>query len=337
MATISPTSLITDTPQYEWDENASVDGSDGAYKDGDHVNKIMRYPQDIISEKTDYIKIESLKHTAQAMGLSGFGRDITDSDGKVEELSSTLHKGQVDTTTILPIPQNIQDNQAVGWGRNEINDWVAKAVTGANKAVNEDKIGGFFETLRNEGANAFKATTSTAGSSSIDFLKTKLIANAANLFGGNVTAQGLLTRSTGQIINTNVELLFNSVTLRSFTFGWDLVPRDGKEAGIIAQIIRNLKKRSSAKKSGEESYGFLNSPDLWRLTYMKGSGKHPFLNAFKHCALASVNTNYTGSGTYATYDDGTPVHMKLNLTFQELNPIYNEDYEDANAGKGVGY
>ena len=47
--------------------------------------------------------------------------------------------------------------------------------------------------------------------------------------------------------------------------------------------------------------------------------------------------NYTGSGTYATYDDGTPVHMKLNLTFQELNPIYNEDYEDANAGKGVGY
>ena len=70
MATISPTSLLTDTPQYEWDENASVDGSEGAYKTGDHVNKIMRYPQDIISEKTDYIKIESLKHTAQAMGLS---------------------------------------------------------------------------------------------------------------------------------------------------------------------------------------------------------------------------------------------------------------------------
>ena len=70
---------------------------------------------------------------------------------------------------------------------------------------------------------------------------------------------------------------------------------------------------------------------------MKGSGKHPFLNSFKHCALASIQMNYTGSGTYATYDDGTPVHMNMGMTFQELNPIYAEDYDDANAGSGVGY
>ena len=60
---------------------------------------------------------------------------------------------------------------------------------------------------------------------------------------------------------------------------------------------------------------------------MKGGKAHPFLNRFKSCALESINVNYTGSGTYATYPDGTPVHMKMDLTFKELNPIYAEDHE----------
>ena len=342
MATISPVSLLTDQPQYEWDSSASVDGSDGAYKDGDHTNKIMRYPQDIISATTDYIKIESVKHTAEAEGRSGFGAvdsdDFMEENGsRVKELSRTLHKSKVDTTTILPIPQNIQDNQSTGWGRNEINDWAAWGVSKFNKIAKTDSIGDAWTKTTDMVGDAFGAAGTTHGTGSINFLKARLIAGAANVFGSNVTAQGLLARSTGQIINTNVELLFNSVTMRSFTFGWDLVPRDGTEAKEIAQIIRNFKKRSSAKKNPDKNFGFLNAPDLWRISYMKGGGKHPYLNAFKHCALANVSTNYTGSGTYSTYDDGTPVHMKLSATFQELNPIYAEDYEEAGAGTGVGY
>ena len=37
--------------------------------------------------------------------------------------------------------------------------------------------------------------------------------------------------------------------------------------------------------------------------------------------------NYTASGTYATYEDGTPVHIQVQCTFKEINPIYAEDYE----------
>ena len=35
-----------------------------------------------------------------------------------------------------------------------------------------------------------------------------------------------------------------------------------------------------------------------------------------------------GEGTYATYDDGTPVSMIMDLTFKELEPIYDTDYYD---------
>ncbi len=45
----------------------------------------------------------------------------------------------------------------------------------------------------------------------------------------------------------------------------------------------------------------------------------------------------TGSNTYATYSDGTPVHMQLTLQFQELTPIYAEDYDSTEGKSGVGY
>ena len=55
------------------------------------------------------------------------------------------------------------------------------------------------------------------------------------------------------------------------------------------------------------------------------------------CALTGMTVSYTNSGTYTTYEDGTPVNIRMNLTFKELNPIYHEDYATEGAGPGVGY
>jgi len=61
------------------------------------------------------------------------------------------------------------------------------------------------------------------------------------------------------------------------------------------------------------------------------------LNKFKVMALENMAVNYTASGQYATYDNGTPVHMQMQLAFKELNPIYAEDYDDGTGLEGVGY
>ena len=53
--------------------------------------------------------------------------------------------------------------------------------------------------------------------------------------------------------------------------------------------------------------------------------------------MPSLSVNYSGSNTYATYSDGTPVHMQLSLSFRELTPIYNEDYNSTEGKTGVGY
>ena len=59
------------------------------------------------------------------------------------------------------------------------------------------------------------------------------------------------------------------------------------------------------------------------------------MHKFKPCALTSLRVNYTGSNVYSSYEDGTPTIIKMQMVFNEMNPIYAEDYEDA--GQGVGY
>jgi len=124
-----------------------------------------------------------------------------------------------------------------------------------------------------------------------------------------------------------------------------MIPRSKKESEQIKDIIRFFKSEMAAKKGAETGAAaglFIKSPSVFKLQYMSGGKSHPFLNQFKICALTSMSVNYTGSGTYATYSDATPVHMIMTLAFQELTPIYNEDYVDKN-GKikktltGTGY
>ena len=163
------------------------------------------------------------------------------------------------------------------------------------------------------------------------FFRDAAVAATVNLVpGSNVNVNQIMARNSGQIINQNLELLFDSVSLRPFTFGWDIAPRDKKEAKVVKEMFMQLKMRSAPKKT-KGDMAFLESPDVFRISYRKGSNVHPFLNKFKICALTSIGVNYTGSGQYSTYGDdlGTPVHMKMNLSFQELEPIYREDYEES--------
>jgi hypothetical protein len=108
---------------------------------------------------------------------------------------------------------------------------------------------------------------------------------------------------------------------------------------VVKEIIRVFK-QSMAPKTGSNTDGaglFIKAPNIFLLKYKSGSQDHPYLNKFKPCALTSMGMNYTGSGSYSTYADKTPVHMKLSLSFTELNPIYNEDYNSSIGQQAVGY
>ena len=93
----------------------------------------------------------------------------------------------------------------------------------------------------------------------------------------------------------------------------------------------------AAKKSDTGKGIFIKQPDIFQLEYKQGSKSHPFLNKFLPAHLTNMKVNYTQSGNYSTFYDGTPTHMTVQCSFTEVNPVYQEDYDGEDAGEGVGY
>jgi hypothetical protein len=240
-------------------------------------------------------------------------------------------------TIQLPIPSNIGDTNQVNWGDDSLNPLAAFGAEQAGNVLKSGDLGkGIVEAFKNVGATAREVAVQGGGQDLISkYFQSKLV----NSLGANTSPEGLLSRASGSVLNPNLELLFSGVNLRSFAFDFDFAPRDEKESNVVKEIIRVFK-QSMAPRTGSNTEGaglFIKAPNVFLLKYKSGSQEHPYLNKFKPCALTSMGMNYTGSGSYATYADKTPVHMKLSLSFTELNPIYNEDYNSNVGRQAVGY
>ena len=75
---------------------------------------------------------------------------------------------------------------------------------------------------------------------------------------------------------------------------------------------------------------FLSVPAVYKIQYIFNTGfrDHPFLNKIKPCALTSFNVQYAPDGSYMTYQDGSMTAYNVQMKFDELEPIYNDDIND---------
>ena len=295
------------------------------------MKQILRYPLKNIGEYDDYLKIDVVKYNAPGLFTSSKTFSLRTTE---QALAENIKNS--DTSIILPMPQQISDSNTASWGESEMNPLTASVVSAANAVVSS---GTPFETglseLKEIGKKIAGAAKDGATQRAIEAYFSGEVAKA--LLGqdnGN-----LLSRATGVVMNQNVELLFSGVELRqAFQFSYDLIPRSKDESELVKKIIRIFKKEMTAGKGSSSNTGgglFVRSPNVFNLSYMSGSKKHPFLHSFKPCALLGMSVDYTASGTYATYSDATPVHLKLTLQFRELSIIYSEDYTENDIG--VGY
>ena len=290
----------------------------------------LRYPFAKIDEHDDYMRIEIVEFTPPGL--------VRADDSLRLRTSDEIAKKDINYTIILPVPQGVQDGRSAEWGMSEMGPLGALAASAAGAGLRSEG------SLASMGGASFSEITGqlnelgTSDRATIGKLVTGgvagMVANA--ITGGNAD---FVARETGLRINKNQQLLFSGVTGRDFSFNWDVIPRSRKEAEQVKVIIRILKQSMSAQRGGAATVKglFLKSPDIFYLTYMKGRDPHPFLNAFKPSALTNFSVNYTGSGTYATYYDGNPIHLNLSMTFRELTPIYREDYLSEASGEGVGF
>ena len=301
---------------------------------------VLRYPFEALTEKTDYLQIDIVEYepaskssTNKSNLIGRVGTRRLPSRSRVPGGLTTqtlVNKG----TILLQIPSQVQDGNGVRYGDSEMNNIVGAVLQGAQDApqalakgvMQGNPIAGLTDSK-----NALKEAYKSSG---LDINNTQALFNAkiatsvVGAFGANVSVNQLLARQEGQIFNPNMELLFDGPTLRNFRFSFKMTPRSQEEAEQCKLIIRTFKMNMAPKVTsgrGKQSL-FLNTPNVFQLRYKTGYRNHPFLHKFKQCFLTDISVNYTGEGVYATYENREPVSMIMDLTFKELEPIYDQDY-----------
>ena len=324
------------------------------------IAKVLSYPLARRNEApTDYLQIEIAEYDPAGLDLPAFkdNNDLLPGEStktkKFDMSSVEIPKGafelsrgsqtnnfgekrrnkQIKHIINLPIPRNVTDSQGVQYGEGSLNPLEAFGVATVNASINSTpSIDGIKQ--------AFTKITGAVGKEISDSDTQRAIAGAISgtaigALGGNVDANQLIARASGQILNPNLELLFNGVGLRTFPMSFQFFPRNKQEGMVVLNIIRTLKFEMAPSRTGEGRTGvFIKQPSVFQLTYKQGNGPHPFLNRFLPAVLSDMKVNYSASGTFSAFYDGTPTHMQVDLQFKELNPIFREDYENVS---GVGY
>lgn len=318
----------------------------------------LTYPNDLMHSQQDHFQIAmySYKPSKGKQLFGSSGQAATDAAKNIlkygTQSSSTLkdHLG----TVFLPMPQSVTDSNNVSWGRDEMSNLAAAATaqtagnftgalaTGATGGL----LGGLTQFLTGAGGMGAGAQTALQAGNLFNLIKNGAVSDElASLIGTEATskilkAQGfsvspesILARSQGLVPNGNLELLFNSPSLRQFAFSYRLSPRSAAEARSVRRIIRFFKQGMAAKKanarSGEGSF-FLQTPNVFVLEYRNGTKEINGVNKFKTCALVGFSVNYTPDNNWAAYDGGQPVSTIIQMQFSELEPIFDTDYQENN-------
>lgn len=297
----------------------------------------LRYPLKMLLDNQDYLKITCLKYEPPKIAPD-FGADGNFSLNSSDNTYQSINPKSIEGTIILPIPDNLPaSTSSTNWEASNFGPLAAGAAKVGEAVVAGSPLQGVDE-LMNQVNNVANAAQTGVGQKAV---QTGFISAAIQQLLAQDQGANLLARQTGAVFNENTELLFRGVKMRgAFQFGFEMTPRSQNEGDQIKKIVRFFKQKMAAKKgasSGAAAGLFLKAPSVFKVEYMNGVKPHPYLNRFKICALTDLTFTFNGSNTYATYADGTPVHMQLGLTFQELTPIYDTDYDQTDGTIGVGY
>ena len=299
----------------------------------------LYYPNNLASLKgEDYIFIEQFEYSPpQPSGTVKPGEILKTG------VPRTTNIEEPRGTCRLPIPNKLGVSNGVSWGEAKANaielaafDAAAGGIgglIGGEKNIGELLQKGFgsggkiLEGLREDFNNT---TGSQANAASV--ISATLAKSVLSSIGINVDVDQFITRQTGAAINPNLELLFGGPQLRTFSFNFNFAPENSEEASMVRKIQRWFRQGMLPTRSlttGDRNL-FLGSPNVFRITYKNKSRRIKGLNIIKICALTACQIDFTPDGTYQSYDDDNavsmPVRSTMGLTFNELTPIFKDDY-----------
>jgi len=186
----------------------------------------------------------------------------------------------------------------------------------------------------NAGIQAFMNTGGSMG----DRIATGIGTGAGGLISGGINklktmlpagGEAILAINTGSIITPRMELMFEGIQRRTFSFSFTFIPKSAPEAEKVEQIVKLFKKHMSSNygsngMGGVDGVREMEIPDFFNIEYMYRGNRNTHLNRIKQCVLTKADIDY-GSDRWHAFENGQPQTTKLALSFSELE-IITKDY-----------
>ncbi len=131
---------------------------------------------------------------------------------------------------------------------------------------------------------------------------------------------GLSTRFFGKTTNPNMELAFESVPFRSFTFPFVFAPKNESELQQVHKIIETFKFHMLPELTEGES--FFITPSQFEIEYMYRKNNNNYIPRVAKCVLEGMTVDYSPNEKFTTLkpdDQGaSPQMININMTFKEM-------------------
>ena len=147
-------------------------------------------------------------------------------------------------------------------------------------------------------------------------------------------AENFLSAGMGQARNKHMSLAYKGPgAFRTHDFTFNFFPQDQAEANIVKAILNDFKNGSTSRmatnigKLTESSLSapFFASPRQYKIKFMNGGKENIYLSAIGTSVITTLTINHDPSSAVGFHNDGSPVHSRLGITFQELEYITSAD------------
>jgi len=180
-----------------------------------------------------------------------------------------------------------------------------------------------------QGARALKGFISTMGKDIFNRAAAGVADAVANFASGGTDggSYDLVQKAFGRATNPYMEVMFNKMKLRSFTYAFTFQPRSELERDEVQAIIK-LFRFHMAPELQTDNMRFMGIPSTFDIHYMfqtsdEGESldhttakENQYVNKIATCVLENCEVDYTSDGV-KTFRDGSPTTITMSLTFQE--------------------
>ena len=218
------------------------------------------------------------------------------------------------------MPATVSASQNSKYGEVEIGAAVATALAAYKGYQDGTGLFGTAESIMQSMAPTIKENMKEAGKKALDVAAPG--------------AKAAIDIARGKVTNNRMEMVFEGVDRRSFSFSFKMMPKSESEAIAVDKIVNMFRfyMAPSFEGSATQSRTFI-VPATFDIEYYYNPGKqNKFLNRISTCVLESCNVTYGGERTQffrptagGVHGDGAPpVETSIELSFKELEVITRE-------------